>query len=117
VPAQRRDRRTVHPDAEPTGAVLGAFLGHAWAHLWPGPPLASYAMIGSAAMLAAGMRTPIAAIAFAIELTNSVNPVILAMLLALGTAMLTARQLEKRSIYSARLPRTSAPNDRPATQR
>jgi chloride channel protein, CIC family len=87
-----------------TGAVLGAFLGQAWAHLFPGTPQASYAIVGSAAMLAAGMRTPVAAIAFAIELPNSANPTILAMLLALGAAMLTARQLDKRSIYTARLP-------------
>jgi chloride channel protein, CIC family len=96
-----------------TGAVLGAFLGHAWAVVWPGPPTASYAIVGSAAMLAAAMRTPVAAIVFAIELTNSVNPVILAMLIALGAAILTGRRIEKRSIYSARLPaagaRTSSP--------
>jgi H+/Cl- antiporter ClcA len=87
-----------------TGAALGAFLGLAWTHLWPGTQLASYAIVGSAAMLAAGMRTPVAAIAFSLELTNSVNPVILAMLLALGAAMLVARLIDKRSIYTARLP-------------
>jgi H+/Cl- antiporter ClcA len=87
-----------------TGAVIGAFLGHAWTLLWPGTQLASYAMVGSAAMLAAGMRTPVAAIAFSIELTNSVNPVILAMILALAGAMLVARLIERRSIYTARLP-------------
>ncbi len=62
-------------------------------------------------MLAAGMRTPVAALAFVIELTNSVNPVILAMLVALAGAMLTARQIERRSIYSARLPSTLVPPD------
>lgn len=92
-----------------TGAVMGAFLGHAWTLMWPGGSIASYAMVGSAAMLAAGMRTPVAAIAFSIELTNSVNPVILAMILALAGAMLTARLIERRSIYSARLPRIPQP--------
>lgn len=87
-----------------TGAVLGAFLGHAWAHLWGGPPPAAYAVVGAAAMLGAGMRTPVAAIAFTIELTNSVNAAILAMLIALGGAMLVARLIDRRSIYSARLP-------------
>jgi H+/Cl- antiporter ClcA len=86
-----------------TGAVLGAFLGGVWVHIWPGAPTAAYAVVGSAAMLAAGMRTPVAAIAFTIELTNSVNPVILAMLLALTGAMLVARLIDRRSIYSARL--------------
>jgi CIC family chloride channel protein len=97
-----------------TGAVLGSFLGHAWALLFPGTPLGSYAIVGSAAMLAAGMRTPAAAIAFAVELTNSANPAIPAMLLALGAAMLTARRLDKRSIYSARLPRPVATRRSPA---
>lgn len=87
------------------GAAIGAFLGLAWTHLWPGTPIASYAIVGSAAMLGAGMRTPVAAIAFAIELTNSVNAVILAMILALGGAMLVARLIDRRSIYTARLPR------------
>lgn len=103
-----------------TGAVLGAFLGHAWALLWPGTPLPSYAIVGAAAMLAAGMRTPVAALAFVIELTNSVNPVILAMLVALAGAMLTARQIERRSIYSARLPSRLVPPElmrRPLTER
>lgn len=95
-----------------TGAALGAFLGHVWGHLWAGAPAPAYAIVGSAAMLAAGMRTPVAALVFTIELTNSVNPVILAMLVALAGAMLTARLLEKRSIYSARLPaRFFAPTD------
>jgi CIC family chloride channel protein len=94
-----------------TGAVLGAFLGHLWTLLWPGTPAASYAIVGAAAMLAAGMRTPVAALAFAIELANSVNPVILAMLIALAGAMLSARLLERRSIYSARLPARLGPQD------
>jgi len=92
-----------------TGAATGAFLGRVWTLLWPGTQIASYAMVGSAAMLAAAMRTPVAAIAFSIELTNSVNPAILAMILALGGAMLTARRLERRSIYTARLPRVEPP--------
>jgi CIC family chloride channel protein len=92
-----------------TGAALGAFLGGAWALLWPGTPAPSYAIVGSAAMLAAGMRTPVAALAFTIELTNSVNPVILAMLVALAGAMLSARLIDRRSIYSARLPGSLLP--------
>lgn len=87
-----------------TGAVMGAFLGHAWTLLWPGTQVASYAIVGSTAMLAAAMRTPVAAIAFSIELTGSANPVILAMIVALAGAMLVARLIERRSIYSARLP-------------
>ncbi len=90
------------------GAVLGAFLGGAWGHLWPGTPEAGYAIVGAATMLAAAMRTPVAAVAFAIELTNTANPAILAMLVALGGGMLVARQFETRSIYSGRLPRSDS---------
>lgn len=86
-----------------TGAVLGAVLGHLWSLVLPGSSEAGYAIVGSVAMLAAGMRTPVAAVAFGIELTNSVTPAILAMLIALGAAMLTARLIERRSIYSARV--------------
>jgi len=92
-----------------TGAVLGAFLGGVWAHIWPHAPLAAYAVIGSAAMLGASMRTPVAGIAFSIELTGTVDASMLAMILALAGAMLVARLIERRSIYSARLQPLPAP--------
>jgi CIC family chloride channel protein len=87
-----------------TGAVLGAFLGHIWSLLWPGTGAEAYAIAGAGAMLAAGMRAPLAGLAFTIELTGSVNASVVAILLALGGAMLMARRLDRRSIYSARLP-------------
>jgi len=86
------------------GAALGAFLGHLWAVLWPGVPGSSYAVVGAAAMLGAAMQAPMAATAFAIELTNSVNPSMVAILFAVVGATLVAHRLELRSIYSARLP-------------
>lgn len=86
------------------GAVLGAFLGHAWGHLWPGGDPAGYAVVGAAAMLAAGMQAPVAAIAFAIELTGTSDKVMVAMLVAAAGAILTCRRFEQRSVYSARLP-------------
>lgn len=90
------------------GAVLGALLGHVWALLWPGAGATAYAIIGAGAMLAAGMQAPVTAVAFTIELTNSVNASIVAIVLAAGGAMLVARLLESRSIYSARLPKGTA---------
>ncbi|MHB1929324.1 MAG: chloride channel protein [Acidimicrobiales bacterium] len=86
------------------GAVLGAFLGRSWSHLWPGPDPVSYAVIGAAAMLSAGMQAPLAAIAFTIELTSNSDRVMVAMLLTVAGAVLTCRQFEQRSVYSARLP-------------
>lgn len=87
-----------------TGAALGAFLGHAWLALWPGDGAPAYALVGAAAMLAAGMQAPIAAVAFAVELTNTINASLAAILLAVSGAVIVARGLEPRSIYSARLP-------------
>jgi CIC family chloride channel protein len=97
-----------------TGAVLGAFLGGVWAHIWPHAPMAAYAVVGSAALLGAAMRTPVAGIAFAIELTNTVNAAILPMILALAGAMLVARLIDRRSIYSARLQPGPGATDRRA---
>jgi CIC family chloride channel protein len=92
-----------------TGAVLGAFLGHVWTLVWPGTPIEAYAVAGAGAMLAAGMRAPVASVAFTIELTGSVNNSVVAILLTLGGAMLVARRLDRRSIYSARLPARRSP--------
>ncbi|MST33827.1 hypothetical protein GHK86_14005, partial [Acidimicrobiaceae bacterium USS-CC1] len=86
------------------GAVLGAFLGHAWARLWPAGDPASFAVVGAAAMLSAGMQAPVAAIAFALELTGSSDRIMVAMLVAAAGAVLTCRRFEQRSVYSARLP-------------
>ncbi len=86
------------------GAVLGAFLGRCWTYVWPGPDPASYAVVGAAAMLSAGMQAPLAGIAFTIELTGNSDKVMVAMLLATAGAVLTCRLFEQRSVYSARLP-------------
>jgi H+/Cl- antiporter ClcA len=92
------------------GAVLGAAGGQGWALVWAGPHATAYAMVGATAMLAAGMQAPIAAVAFAIELTNTVNAAMVALLFGAAGAVLAVRRLEQRSIYSARLPARSAPD-------
>jgi CIC family chloride channel protein len=86
------------------GAVLGALLGHFVALPTAGPDIAACAVAGAAAMLAAGMRAPIAAIAFTVELTGTVDASIVAILITVAGAVVVARRLETRSIYSARLP-------------
>jgi H+/Cl- antiporter ClcA len=96
-----------------TGAALGAGLGHAWMHLWPGTPAPVFAMIGAAAMLGAGMQAPIAGIAFAVELTNSLSASVVPILLAVAGAVVVARGLDPRSIYSARLPHAPVSADPP----
>ncbi|WP_249009494.1 chloride channel protein [Conexibacter sp. DBS9H8] len=91
-----------------TGAALGACLGHAWMLLWPGTAPPIFAMIGAAAMLAAGMQAPIAGIVFAVELTNSISASLVPILIAVAGAVIVARGLDPRSIYSARLPQPVA---------
>jgi CIC family chloride channel protein len=93
------------------GALLGGVLGHFWAMLgpafgwgtWPGSDLGVFAILGSAAMLAAATEGPISSVAFVIELTRHVDALMVPMLLTIAGASLVAQRLENRSIYSARV--------------
>jgi H+/Cl- antiporter ClcA len=85
------------------GVLVGGLLGHAWALLWPGPPTGSYALIGGAAVLAAAMQGPLAAIVLMIELTRHADALMVPMLLAIVPATVVARIARAPSIYSARL--------------
>ncbi len=85
------------------GALAGGFLGHVWSVLWPGAPVASYAMIGAAAMLAAAMQAPLASIALVIELTGNELTLMVPVLVAVAGATLVCRALDDRSVYSAPL--------------
>jgi chloride channel protein, CIC family len=85
------------------GVLLGGLLGHGWAEIWPGAPLGSYALIGGAAVLAASMQGPLAAVVLALELTHGADSLIVPILLAVVEATVIARLLGAPSIYSARL--------------
>lgn len=86
------------------GAAAGGALGQVWLLLWPGTTgSASYGVIGMAAMLAAAMQAPATGMVLVLELTRSVDAIMVPMLLAVASATLTMRALESRSIYSARL--------------
>lgn len=87
-----------------TGAVLGAALGLAWGHLWPGSPVGAYALIGAAAMIGASMQAPLAGMALVLELTRSGFNLVAPMMVATVVATIIARYLDGYSIYSARLP-------------
>jgi len=93
------------------GVVLGGVLGDGWLQLWPGPPLGSFAVIGGAAVLAAGMQAPLAAVVLLLELTHKVDGLMVPMLIAVVEATVISRLLRARSIYSARLP--GSPPDAP----
>jgi chloride channel protein, CIC family len=84
------------------GATLGGLLGFIWAKVWPGADLASSAMIGSGALLAATTQGPTSAVVMFLELTRHGDAVMVPMLLAVAGATLTAARLDGRSIYSAR---------------
>jgi H+/Cl- antiporter ClcA len=93
------------------GVLLGGLLGEGWAQIWPGAPLGGYAIVGGAAVLAASMQGPLAAVVLLLELTRHADALMVPTLIAVVEATVLARVLGAPSIYSARL---SAP-DAPAT--
>jgi CIC family chloride channel protein len=87
-----------------TGAALGAFVGLAWSHLWPGSPVGAYAMVGAAAMIGAAMQAPLAGLVLVLELTRSGFALMVPMIAATAIATAVSRYVDGYSIYSARLP-------------
>ncbi len=85
------------------GVLLGSLGGRAWELLWPGAPLGTYAVIGGAAVLAASMQAPLAAIVLMLELTHKAEGLLVPILLAVVGATLVSRRMGAHSIYSARL--------------
>jgi chloride channel protein, CIC family len=85
------------------GVLLGGLLGQAWAQIWPGAPLGGYAIIGGAAVLAASMQGPLAAVVLLLELTHHADALMVPVLIAVVEATVLARVLGAPSIYSARL--------------
>lgn len=96
-----------------TGALAGGLLGHAWSVLWPGAPavpIGVYAVIGAAAVLSASMQAPLAAVTLVLELTDHTEAILVPLLIAVVSALLVARALDGRSIYTP----LTAPPDPPA---
>jgi H+/Cl- antiporter ClcA len=81
------------------GAMLGAALGEGWGHLWARADKRSCALIGAGAVLSAATQAPISSVAFALELTYSMNSLIVPLLLAVCGAVLTYRRFESRTSY------------------
>ncbi|MGA7835081.1 MAG: chloride channel protein [Acidimicrobiales bacterium] len=88
-----------------TGAMLGAFLGAVWIHIWPGTPIGAFALVGAAAMIGAAMQAPLAGLVLVLELTHGGFNIMVPMMAATVIATLLVRQIDGYSIYSARLPR------------
>jgi H+/Cl- antiporter ClcA len=95
------------------GAMLGGALGHSWSLLWPGASAGSYAVIGSAAVLAATMQAPLAAIVLVIELTHHDITIMVPMLIAVAGASVTMRWFDRRSVYTGQVA-VDAPEHTPA---
>jgi chloride channel protein, CIC family len=85
------------------GALLGGVLGYPWSLLWPGVPPGLFAVLGAAAVLAATTQGPISTVVLMVELTGQARSFILPLLLVVVVATLTARLIETRSVYDARL--------------
>ena len=86
-----------------TGAMLGAFLGVVWSHLWPGTPVGAFALVGAAAMVGASMQAPLTGLVLLLELTHSGFNIVVPMMAATAIATFIVRQIDGYSIYSARL--------------
>ena len=85
------------------GALAGAALGELWLRVHPGGDIGLYALLGAGAMLAASTQGPISSLVLMMELTGQARAFALPMLTAIVLATATARLIEWRSIYEARL--------------
>ena len=85
------------------GALVGSALGGLWLWIHPGGSIGLYALLGAGAMLAATTQGPISSLVLMMELTGEARAFALPMLTAIVLATATARLIERRSIYEARL--------------
>ncbi|HWT53614.1 MAG TPA: chloride channel protein, partial [Rhodocyclaceae bacterium] len=84
--------------------MMGAGLGAALAHLFPGDNAVLWPLVCMAAMLAGALGVPLTATVFAIGLTGDFNA-LLPLLLACGTAHALTVLLMRRSIMTERIAR------------
>jgi CIC family chloride channel protein len=85
------------------GALAGAALGQLWLWVHPGGDIGLYALLGAGAMLAASTQGPISSLVLMMELTGQARAFALPMITAIVIATVTARLIERRSVYEARL--------------
>jgi CIC family chloride channel protein len=85
------------------GALAGTALGELWLQIHPGGDIGLYALLGAGAMLAASTQGPISSLVLMMELTGQARAFALPMITAIVIATVTARLIEWRSVYEARL--------------
>lgn len=84
-----------------TGAVLGALAGLGWSAIWPGQPVAGFALLGAAATLATTMRAPLCAMVLVLEFTHTGLELLAPMAICVAGAICTGAVLD-RSAKAAR---------------
>jgi H+/Cl- antiporter ClcA len=84
------------------GAAAGAALGMLWSLMWPGSPVASFAIIGGAALLGASQRAPFMALAIVFELTHAPVEFLGPLGVAVAGSTLTRRFFEHREDRNVR---------------
>ena len=85
------------------GALAGAVLGQLWLWVHPGGDIGLFALLGAGAMLAASTQGPVSSLVLMMELTGQARAFALPMITAIVIATATARLIEWRSVYEARL--------------
>ncbi|MDQ1584100.1 MAG: hypothetical protein QOF36_2154 [Microbacteriaceae bacterium] len=80
------------------GAASGALTGAAWSVMWPGVPLAAFALIGAAAFLASSMRAPLTALILVIEFTNEGPSMLVPLVLATAGSVTVGYVLSRRRL-------------------
>jgi H+/Cl- antiporter ClcA len=86
------------------GALIGIAGGQAWSYLWPAAASepGAFAIVCAGAMLAAATQGPVSAMILLLEMTRHIDGTMVPLVLATAGAMLMARRLEPRSLYSGR---------------
>ncbi len=85
------------------GALAGGALGALWLAFVPQGDVGLFALLGAGAIVAATTQGPISTLVMMMELTGQARLFALPMLIAIVVATATARSIEMRSIYEARL--------------
>ncbi len=85
------------------GALMGSALGSLWLLFVPQGDIGLFALLGAGAMVAATTQGPVSTLVMMMELTGQARLFALPMLVIIIVATLTARSIEMRSIYEARL--------------